>query len=158
MRQWMSFRRNRAKKISRIDVTWHNRAASRPITQGSHYSGSVYHQNARHGKGTLSFSDGDVYEGEWNMGKCEGVGTMRYSETSLISPVPFRSYTGAWRADLPTGDGFATLVQCNGDKYQGMFKGHRYDGTGTLTFACGTQVGPCLWKDGCPLNGGVIPP
>ena len=48
-----------------------------------------------------------------------------------------RVYQGAFKNDLPNGDGVLSLV--NGDKYSGNFVGGLYDGSGIYTWSSGKE-------------------
>jgi len=48
-----------------------------------------------------------------------------------------RVYEGAFKNDLPNGNGVLSLA--NGDKYKGNFVGGLYDGTGTYTWSSGKE-------------------
>jgi len=48
----------------------------------------------RHGKGTLSLANGDVFQGEWKRGAKHGPGTFFYEATQ-------KRYDGVWNSDIP---------------------------------------------------------
>ena len=50
-----------------------------------------------HGKGKLTFADGNSYEGDYRDGKREGNGTFIYSDG--------RKYVGGWRDGKEHGNG-----------------------------------------------------
>ena len=66
---------------------------------------------ALHGPGTVRFSNGDLYEGSFDLGRRAGTGTMRFADG--------RRYTGAWADDRPEGQGVFTYP--NGDRYEGSY-------------------------------------
>ena len=55
---------------------------------GSYYVGEFVSGNAtRHGWGKMTYTSGDVYEGEWRDGKMNGRGTMTYADGSSVKGV-----------------------------------------------------------------------
>ena len=44
---------------------------------GNQYSGQ-FHMGEFHGKGVMKYTDGSVYEGEWNRNKKEGLCCLKY--------------------------------------------------------------------------------
>ena len=52
----------------------------------------------RHGKGKFIYSDGGVYEGDWNEGKMHGYGVLYYGDRSI-------AYEGEWKEDKFEGRG-----------------------------------------------------
>ncbi len=105
---------------------------------------------------------GDIYAGEWKVGKYHGQGTIEYSDGT--------KYVGKWKDGLPNGKGTLTdssdnkyvgefkdgmrhgignHLSANGGKYLGEWKNDEYHGQGTNISADGKKyVGK--WKDGLP--------
>lgn len=78
--------------------TGHIDCKSRPFAtygelqfDNSQYHGGFY-KGLYHGDGTLRFSNGDYYSGEWAMGKKNGSGVEYYKEHNHI-------HTGVWKKD-----------------------------------------------------------
>ena len=78
------------------------------------YDGQVWPElsmNIPHGKGTMTWNNGDVYNGQWKYGKMSGRGTMtRHDGTS---------YTGNWRNDKMNG--FGSFRYANNKVLQGIW-------------------------------------
>ena len=91
------------------------------------YEGEVNEKGQRHGKGTLTWSNGDRYEGEWKNGKENGQGTMTRSTGN--------KYEGEWKDGKENGQGIENWS--DGDKYVGEFKDGEKHGQGTYTSSDG---------------------
>ena len=83
-----------------------------------------------HGKGTITYENGDSYEGEWKEGKKHGKGTLTTSAGG--------KYEGEWKDDEMEGQG--TYTWPNGDKYVGGWKEGKKHGQGTLFFDDGSKA------------------
>jgi len=94
------------------------------------------------GVGSLTYSDGDKYEGEWKDGQKHGQGTYTWSNGN--------KYVGEFKDGKKHGQG--TFTWSNGKKYVGEFKNGIQNGQGTLTFPNGKKF-KGKWKDGKPWNG-----
>ena len=79
---------------------------------------------------------GDVYAGEWKVGKYHGQGTIEYPDGT--------KYVGTWKNGLPNGKG--TLTDSSGNKYVGGFKDGKRQGMGTHTSVNGSKYFG-EWKD-----------
>ena len=78
------------------------------------YNGGVWPElgmNIPHGKGTMTWNTGDVYDGQWRYGKMSGRGTMMWHNGT--------SYTGNWRSD--NRNGFGTMNYENGKIAKGTW-------------------------------------
>ena len=82
--------------------------------------------NCVNGQGTLTWTDGTKYEGEFKDEKMTGQGTFTHKEYK---------YVGEFKDDLLNGQG--TLTFADGGKYVGEFKDDLFNGQGTFTFADG---------------------
>ncbi len=95
------------------------------------YSNGVYEGEGtlftkkRHGKGTMTYSNGSIYEGEWKDDQRCGIGELRKSSVANSS-----SYKGEWRDDKLNGQG---TFNDNYTSYEGEFKDGEYNGNGTLS-------------------------
>ena len=106
--------------------------------------------NCTNGQGTMEWSNGDQYVGEWKDGKTHGVGTLTWSDGS--------KYAGEWRNGLENGkgrltwsdgtiyigerynskaEGKGTLILTNGDKYVGEWKNDKKHGIGKMFYNTG---------------------
>jgi hypothetical protein len=74
--------------------------------------------------GTLRFSNGDIYTGEFNYGKPNGQGAFTYGNGD--------SYSGTVAEGQRHGSGIYTSTA--GDKYVGQFSEGKFDGAGTYYF------------------------
>jgi hypothetical protein len=62
------------------------------------YNGQIWPEvDKPHGKGTMKWDNGDVYDGQWRYGKMSGRGTITWYDGT--------SYTGNWRSDKRNGFG-----------------------------------------------------
>lgn len=104
---------------------------------GDVYSGG-YKQNKRFGFGTLIFSNGEIYEGNWDTNCC-GKGKMTYSDKSV--------YDGEWsryhysRTGEDAGskrNGYGVITYANGNKYEGEWKDDKIHGKGKETNSDGS--------------------
>ena len=124
------------------------------------YYGEVNDRNQRNGKGTFTFSDGRIYDGDWKddkmndvMGKYtwhnrdvyegqfvdnmkRGRGTYNFADG--------RKYEGEWKDDKRNGKG--TLTFPDRRKYVGEWKDDQRHGKGTFTFPDG-RIYDGEWKD-----------
>jgi hypothetical protein len=79
------------------------------------YNGAVWPElgmNIPHGKGTMTWDNGDVYDGNWKYGKMSGQGTMKWHNEV--------SYTGNWHSDKRNG--FGTMRYANGKIAKGIWR------------------------------------
>lgn len=74
--------------------------------------------------GTLRFSNGDIYTGEFNYGKPNGKGAFTYGNGD--------SYSGTVVEGQRHGSG--TYISAAGDKYVGQFSDSKFDGLGAYYF------------------------
>ena len=79
--------------------------------------------------GTMTYSTGGKYVGEWKVGLRHGQGTRIYASGG--------KYVGEWKNGKRNGQG--TYTRAKGDKYVGGWKGGWKHGQGTVTFADGTE-------------------
>ena len=93
--------------------------------------------NCQNGKGTMVWTNGDTYEGEWENGEIHGQGTMVWTNGD--------TYEGEWENGEEHGQG--TMVWVNGDTYEGEWKNGAIHGQGKYVWADGeTYEGE--WKNG----------
>ena len=83
-----------------------------------------------HGKGTITYENGDIYDGEWREGLKEGKGIMTSYEGG--------KYEGDWKNDKMEGVG--TYIWPNGNKYKGKWKDGKKNGEGVLIFKDGGKM------------------
>ena len=79
--------------------------------------------NCVNGQGTMEWSNGDKYVGEWKDGKIHGVGTLTWSDGT--------KYAGNWKNGIEDGTG--TMKWSNGDQYVGEWKDGKKHGLGKWT-------------------------
>ena len=76
------------------------------------YEGEVNEENERHGKGKMTWTNGDVYEGEWKDNKEHGKGKMTWKSGNV--------YEGEFKDGMYDGQG--KLIDRNGNVYDGGWK------------------------------------
>lgn len=129
------------------------------ILRESVYFGSTKN-GLPHGFGTMTFNDGDIYEGEWIEGRFEGEGIIKFAggdryEGQLLDWV-FNGngtyyyldgdlYYGEWSKGVQKG--FGTYLWIEGDSYVGEWEGGMFHGNGIYTFEDGESLNG-LWKNG----------
>ncbi len=104
------------------------------------YAGE-FANDKRDGQGTMTWTNGAVYEGEWKDGIRSGQGTYTFAKDDKYNR---RDYTGQWENDKPSGQG--TMTWTNGNVYEGEWKDGLRDGYGKHTAADGT-VHEGTWKE-----------
>lgn len=95
---------------------------SNQLYQGATYSGYVNEQYQPHGKGTMKYSDGKEYKGDWVNGIKQGQGTMKYNNGI---------YEGEWKNDKKDGKG--TYVWNDGRTYEGLYENDVRSGDGVFS-------------------------
>tara|TARA_R110000824_G_scaffold315042_1_gene501982 strand:- start:6309 stop:6968 length:660 start_codon:yes stop_codon:yes gene_type:complete len=120
----------------------------------THYRGE-FREGQYHGNGRLEFLDGgEIYKGNWMLGKKQGRGTMinRSDSWSLTNKV-FDVYVGNWRNDRRNGQGTqayavkdwvedrntASWLVENTENYTGNFLNDIISGQGTYRWSDGTK-------------------
>ena len=102
---------------------------------GDKYEGG-WKDGKKNGKGTYTSKNGYKYEGEWKDNKMDGKGTYKFKSGE--------KYEGDWKDDKMDGKGTLTLK--NGVIYDGDWKDNKMDGKGTLTCENGYKY-EGEWKD-----------
>ena len=92
-----------------------------------------------HGRGVLTFANGDRYVGEFAGGEIRGHGTMHLANGDV--------YGGDGEFDSRGFQGCGLYVRANGDRYLGQFRDGRFYGRGTYEWAEGVAA-TCDWQDG----------
>jgi len=112
-----------------------NCTGSVTYTDGATYVGD-WKDGKRSGQGTYTFADGRTYVGDWKDGNQTGQATFTWADG--------RTYVGDWKDGKMTGQGTSTYA--DGRTYVGDWKDDKRSGQGTFTWADGrTHVGD--WKD-----------
>ena len=84
----------------------------------------------------MTYSDGNIYDGEWNDNSRHGQGKMTYPSGEI--------YIGAWKDNKKNGNG--KMTYSNGNIYEGEWVNSEMNGQGKMTFPDGeTHTG--IWKD-----------
>ena len=111
---------------------------------GIKYFGPTENGVPSNGRVTMTFPNGDRYDGDFKEGKRKGCGTFQFTNG--------RIYTGQFKDDKFEGLGVWTLE--NGSQYIGEFQNNRCHGKGKFTFADGkSEQG--VWKEGKLENGNL---
>ena len=103
-----------------------------------HYDGN-YKSGRRHGRGILTFSNGDRYEGRFVDGEIRGKGVLYLANGDIY----------ASDSDFgPRGlQGCGLFIGANGDRYMGQFRNSRFHGRGTYEWKNGRGA-TCDWRAG----------
>ena len=107
---------------------WSNCFGSLTYSNGDKYVGE-FKDGKRNGQGTFLFPSGDKYVGEYKDDKRNGQGTYTNANGD--------KYVGEFKDGKRNGQG--TYTQANGDKHVGEYKDSKYNGQGTYTFASGDR-------------------
>ena len=91
------------------------------------YEGDTNEEGVAHGYGTMIYTNGERYEGNWHNGIKHGQGTYVYTNKA--------KYEGGW--ELGQKHGIGRLIFPNGDVYVGSFEDGFRQGEGELKFAKG---------------------
>ena len=91
------------------------------VKEGHYYEGD-FKDNEICGKGTFTWSNGDIYEGEMNNGKMNGEGKYTYSNGQI--------YEGSYKNGVK--EGFGKLIYSNNKRYEGEFKNGKPQGEGVI--------------------------
>jgi len=102
------------------------------------YEGERNQEGEYHGKGVITYPNGEKYVGEWKNGKRNGQGTATFPTGE--------KYVGEFKDNKRNGQGIFTYL--NGEVWEGEFKDNNpYNGQGTATYPDGAKyVGE--WKNG----------
>lgn len=99
------------------------------LSDGSRYVGKVDYNGKPHGFGSLYFTNGDTYYGDFVHGIREGTGSL-YSKDDTV-------YQGEFKNNQKNGHG--TCKWSNGDSYVGNYVNDCREGYGEYTFANGSK-------------------
>jgi hypothetical protein len=106
------------------------------------YNGN-FENGKEHGFGTLTFSDGVKYRGQFQQGVKQGYGIQLWKT---------RTYDGEWNKNKPQGQG--RVVWSNGATYTGQFWEGKYHGLGVYVWPSGKKfVG--RWEQGVKNGHGL---
>ena len=104
-------------------------------TNGGKYVGE-WHNNLKHGKGEMLYSNKELYDGDWSEGKRNGFGTL--------SKLDKKIYVGGWKEDMRDGKGMN--YYSDSEFYDGEWACGKRCGWGKMTFKDGsTYEGE--WRD-----------
>lgn len=92
------------------------------LYRGATYSGYVNESRQPDGKGTMKYSDGSEYTGDWVNGVRQGQGKMKYDNGV---------YEGEWQNDKKNGRG--TYTWNDGKKYEGAYADDVRSGEGVFS-------------------------
>lgn len=122
------------------------RGRIRPSPADGHYEGN-YRDGRRHGRGVLTFSNGDRYEGWFVDGEIRGKGVLYLANGDIYA---------SDRDFGPRGiQGCGVYIGGNGDRYIGQFRDSRFHGRGTYGWKNGRGV-TCNWRAGKQVQGSCI--
>jgi hypothetical protein len=104
-------------------------------TGGNRYEGQ-FKAGVVHGQGALTYignpiTSGNRYEGQFKGGTFHGQGTYTFADGT--------KYVGDWKAGIRHGQGTLTMSDPHGSKYVGAFVDGKQHGQGTLTLSSGIK-------------------
>merc|ERR1712159_350420 len=134
-------------------------------TNGGKYVGE-WHNNLKHGKGEMLYSNKELYDGDWAEGKRNGFGTLSKLDKKIYvggwkddlrdgkgmnyySDCEF--YEGEWKDDMQNGQGLLSLA--NGNHFEGEFFDGKKNGHGSFFYRTTAQIYKGVWKDNIPKCG-----
>ncbi len=100
------------------------------------FEGTVFSSQLE-GKGLITFTNGDVYQGHLHADHVTGTGHMKYADGT--------EYNGTWHADMRQGTG--TQTYSDGTKYTGEFHRDLRHGHGVLCGDDGQVLSDGVWKE-----------
>jgi len=89
----------------------------------------------KHGKGKMSYPNGNYYEGEWFHGHMQGRGTYQHNNGDGM---PMDIYTGSFQESLQHGESAGTYTRYDGATYRGDWKLGKRHGIGTFSWPDGS--------------------
>jgi len=101
---------------------------SSAVMAAGEYVGERNAFNRFHGKGIYTYSNGNVYDGDWIDGRKSGQGSQTWENGD--------KYTGGWSNNREDGQGSKTWGE-TGDSYTGEWLQGKMSGTGTYKWANG---------------------
>ncbi|MCB9201736.1 MAG: hypothetical protein H6604_01625 [Flavobacteriales bacterium] len=108
------------------------------VNAGEFYAVKTIKSEARNGFNKYTYSNGDVYEGNWVENKKQGFGKYTSASTGDV-------YEGNWVDDIRSGQG--KLTWKDGKTFVGNFENNMPKGEGKMIYADGTE------QDGVFENG-----
>ena len=121
--------------------------ATATYTNGEIYEGDFV-DGIREGNGTYRYLNGNVYSGKWRENRKHGMGKMTYNEKG--------EYNGFWENGRRHGEGIFKYP--NGDSYSGWWRFGVKEGAGTYYFA---ETGMKMvgdWQEGTIVHGKWVYP
>jgi len=98
--------------------------------------GKVGKMGNKHGKGKMSYPNGNYYEGEWFHGDMQGKGTFQHNNGD---GKPMDIYVGNFFKNLQHGEAAGTYTRHDGATYRGDWKLGRRHGIGLFTWPDGSS-------------------
>ncbi|MEM7368540.1 MAG: protein kinase [Bacteroidota bacterium] len=104
---------------------------------GDHYEGS-WLNGLKHGKGKMTYANGDVFEGEYQKGFKQGQGTFTYANKDR--------YEGEFKKGKKDGQG--VYIYGDGQRFIGTFQNDVIEGPGRYLDAEGKIIAEGRWEKG----------
>ena len=141
-------------------IDWLSKAGKANVkyTNGDSYCGEYNELKQRHGRGRYTYvrklNEEDegapsaifVYDGDFQLGKKHGMGSMTYADGSV--------YNGSWENDKRHGSG--SYQYPNGDIYNGTWVNDKKDGSGSYYYASNQSQLIGKWKDNKYVSGKCV--
>lgn len=144
--------------VKSINIPGNTTKGTIVFSNGDVYEGDIV-DGKPHGNGTCTYKNGDVYEGEWEDGRRNGFGTMKCTcDNGYVY-----QYRGAWVDDEQHG--YGTVTGANGDVYEGEMVDGKPHGRGKYIWVSGHMhvgeykngqkngKGKFTWADGSMYDG-----
>jgi len=149
-----------AQVLGIIDIKTGARTGELQLTEGK-YVGEIMHGKP-HGKGTLYYTDGKKYVGDWNDGVRTGYGIYTTPDNSVryegywvnntihgqgkLIYLDGRKYIGNIENGKASGQG--KFYYSDGERYEGSFANNAFNGQGTMYYANGKIKYVGSWING----------
>ncbi|GAX18055.1 hypothetical protein FisN_25Hh029 [Fistulifera solaris] len=123
-----------------ISPSQSNSSSSSSSSNLAIYQGDYNAKGERHGYGTITWTNGDVYKGSFVQNQRHGHGILVFASPDAEKP-DNGEYVGDWKENLMHGEG--TRRYPNGDVYVGYYEQGKRHGHGEFYYANGdTYSGP----------------
>ncbi|XP_057674076.1 MORN repeat-containing protein 3 [Corythoichthys intestinalis] len=117
---------------------------------GDQYTGE-WLDNKKHGKGTQVWKSGNIYNGDWKAGNCDGYGT--FSVLQRNTKTYAKKYCGEWKNGMKHGHG--VYLYNSSSVYEGQWNENHRSGWGRMLFNSG-DIYEGEWKNDKEHGFGIL--